>query len=137
METGQFRRNTRQRQVILNELRGITSHPTAADLYQMVRQHLPKISLGTVYRNLGVLVEEGRLIEVIAEDGARHYDADTGPHAHVVCSRCGRIADLLLPRAIAKQLVIVAQEQTGFSVGENMHLTGICVECGNTVQHVH
>ena len=130
------RRNSKQKTAVLEAVIS-GRHPTAEQVHDSALECVSGISLGTVYRNLGVLVEEGRLIEVIAEDGARHYDADTGPHAHVVCSRCGRIADLLLPRAIAKQLVIVAQEQTGFSVGENMHLTGICVECGNTVQHVH
>jgi len=59
-------RNTRQRQVVLEELRKLTSHPTAAELYEITRARLPKISLGTVYRNL----------EVLAENGVRSYPLD-------------------------------------------------------------
>ncbi|MGE5577510.1 MAG: Fur family transcriptional regulator, partial [Syntrophothermus sp.] len=50
---------TRQRQIILEELKNVTTHPTADEVYEMVRRRLPRISLGTVYRNLELLAEEG------------------------------------------------------------------------------
>ena len=94
METGQFRRNTRQRQVILDELRGITSHPTAADLYQMVRQYLPKISLGTVYRNLELLAEIGEIQKVEIAGLEARFDGNASVHHHVRCESCGKVDDL-------------------------------------------
>ena len=54
-------RMTRQRGIILEELRKINTHPSADEIYERVRKHLPRISLGTVYRNLEILSELGEI----------------------------------------------------------------------------
>ncbi len=87
-------RETRQRRLIYEILRGTTSHPTAEWVYERAREELPKISLGTVYRNLGVLKAEGLVRELRGVDRRARFDADLSPHAHFICERCGAIRDV-------------------------------------------
>lgn len=88
------RRHTRQRAVILEELRNVTSHPTAAELYDMARRRLPKISLGTVYANLELLARTGVIRKLEISGSAARFDGDTKRHYHVHCIRCGRVDDV-------------------------------------------
>ncbi len=87
-------RETRQRRVVYEVLRQTKSHPTADWIYDRARDRMPKISLGTVYRNLNVLREEGLIREIQGVDRKTHFDADMEPHAHFVCTRCGAIRDV-------------------------------------------
>jgi len=89
------RRTTPQLAVVLEAVRSSgLEHPTAELIYDRVRRVLPSISLGTVYRNLQRLVQEGRI--GAAQLGARslHYDPTPAPHDHFVCRHCGRVEDL-------------------------------------------
>ena len=88
------RRKTQQRDLILHELRRLTSHPTAAELYEIVRRRLPHISLGTVYRNLHQLAEIGQIRKLEAGSGSTRFDGNMLPHYHVRCQQCGRVDDL-------------------------------------------
>ena len=83
-------RHSRQRDVILEELQAIVSHPSAISLYEIVRQRLPKISLGTVYRNLELLVETGLVQKLQAGGGETRFDGDVRRHDHVRCLGCDR-----------------------------------------------
>jgi len=75
------RRNTRQRQVVLSTLCEMNSHPTAGELYRLVREKLPRISLGTVYRNLEILQETGQAVRLAGCNGQEaRYDGRTEPH---------------------------------------------------------
>ena len=87
------RRNTRQRQVVLEELRKFESHPTAAEVYEVARRRLSKISLGTVYRNLDLLAHLGVIRKLETTGGEARFDAEAGRHFHVRCVRCGRVDD--------------------------------------------
>ncbi|MBQ9451760.1 MAG: transcriptional repressor [Desulfovibrio sp.] len=87
-------RMTRQRAIILEELRKLKSHPTADELYGIVRERLPRISLGTVYRNLDFLVENGDVICLESAGSTRRFDGDISAHQHVRCIYCGRIGDV-------------------------------------------
>jgi Fe2+ or Zn2+ uptake regulation protein len=101
-----IRRNrSRQRALILSFLRASEEHPTAAQTHAALRRKLPSLSLGTVYRNLEVLVSEGVVEEVPAAGGAR-YDGNPKPHHHFICERCGAIDDLHLqaPPSLAQKL---------------------------------
>jgi len=84
---------TRQRRVILEELAKVHSHPTADELYARVRRRLPRISLGTVYRNLDLLTKAGD-VRKLAAGRQRRFDGDTSRHYHVRCTGCGAVADL-------------------------------------------
>ena len=127
------RRKSKQRDAVHDAVMRCMDHPNADQVFDQVRTTLPSISLGTVYRNLGVLVEEGTLLEVSTEGGAKHYDANPGLHAHVVCDRCGRIADLMIPESL-RSVVKEGQRLTGYRINENhVHLSGVCPICENAV----
>ena len=89
------RRHSRQRQVILEELQKVTSHPTAVELHAMVRDRLPSVSLGTVYRNLDLLARLGQIEKHEYSSGEARFDANMAEHDHLRCIRCGRVDDLL------------------------------------------
>ena len=87
---------SRQREVIRSFMMGRTDHPTADTVYMNVRQEIPNISLGTVYRNLMLLAETGELAKVDVGDGVVRFDPLTEDHSHFVCSACGRVLDIML-----------------------------------------
>jgi Fe2+ or Zn2+ uptake regulation protein len=123
------RRNTRQRQVVLEQLRASYSHPTASELYQTVREVMPRISLGTVYRNLDILQETGQAIRLSGIVGSEaHYDGRCDPHLHFQCRQCGRIHDLESAWPALEELV--GQTIEGHAVMDcQAMLTGNCREC--------
>ena len=87
---------SRQREVIRAFLEGRKDHPTADTVYTNVRQEIPNISLGTVYRNLMLLSETGEIAKVDVGDGVVRFDPMTDEHSHFVCSACGRVLDVML-----------------------------------------
>jgi len=87
-------RETRQRRVVYDTIKKTLSHPTADWIFEQVRAEMPKISLGTVYRNLSVLKDEGVIREIYGTDKRAHYDADLSNHAHFICTDCGQISDV-------------------------------------------
>jgi Fe2+ or Zn2+ uptake regulation protein len=121
-------RRTRQRAELLRVLQQTDRHPTAEWLLTEVRKALPHAGLATVYRLLGALEEEGRIAVVAADDGPRRYDAGTSPHCHVVCSECGRIADV--PDLLGEHGRTEIERWTGYAVA---HLrgswVGLCPAC--------
>jgi len=97
MMHGTTTKRSKQRDRILNVLRRTRSHPTAEWVFERVREELPKISLGTVYRNLHVLREQGKIQELDFGEGLKRYDAFVEPHYHFVCDACGTVRDLDVP----------------------------------------
>lgn len=90
------RRITNQRRLILETVRATDRHPTAQWVYRRVRRRLPRISLGTVYRNLRLLVEQG-IIQELESGGFARYDGNIARHHHFTCQVCGQISDVALP----------------------------------------
>jgi Fur family ferric uptake transcriptional regulator len=119
---------TSQRKVILEELRGVDTHPTADRIYEMVRRRLPRISLGTVYRNLETLAEQGLIRKYESAGSQRRYDGDPSNHYHVRCLRCGRLDDVpLSPVADVEHLL---KDRTEYEiVGHRLEFEGICPDC--------
>lgn len=95
-------RNTKQRQKILQVLESTTSHPTANWVYSQIVDDFPNISLGTVYRNLSVLEEQGMIKKLSCGSTYDRYDANTTPHIHIACTKCGKVADLHNETALNK-----------------------------------
>lgn len=121
-------RMTRQRRIILEELRQLTTHPTADDLYEIVRKRLPRISLGTVYRNLDVLSRTGVILRLEMGGSQYRFDGNPWPHAHVRCVHCGRVADV---HAEQTPVPLPGPDAAcGYHVtGYRMEYTGTCPEC--------
>ncbi len=126
---GAQRRSTRQREAVLSAVRSLACHPTAEEVYDRVRQTLPGTSMSTVYRNLGVLVEQGDLCAIRAEGGEVHYDHRLQPHGHLRCRVCGRVCDVLTEPVEPCELRPVGSE--GFTIESvDVSFTGVCPECG-------
>ncbi|MBO5211990.1 MAG: transcriptional repressor [Clostridia bacterium] len=117
-------RNTVQREEILRFLRAKRAHYNAVQIYDAVRVKIPNISLGTVYRNLGKLIETGDIISVETEDRCVYYDGFIKPHAHFVCRCCSDIYDFEIEEN-SKEI-----EALGFKV-ENQRTVyyGVCNKC--------
>ena len=126
--TGKGLRETKQRVVILDELRRTKKHPTADELYRRVRRRLPRVSLGTVYRNLELLSERGVIQKLDMGGGQRRFDADTGPHYHVRCITCNRVDDI--HGAPPPRLEKAFKDDTGYEIiGHRIELIGLCPRC--------
>ena len=121
-------RETRQRRVVYDTIQKTRSHPTADWIFEQVRTEVPKISLGTVYRNLSVLKEEGVIREIYGTDRRAHYDADLSPHGHFICTDCGQIWDVFgIPEVDWRTL----KELVGCEVTEQkLDFQGRCAACG-------
>lgn len=91
MKIGQ--RRSKQRELILEELRGLTCHPTADELYELVRKRISNISLGTVYRNLELLADNGVILK-IETGGKNRFDGTATPHPHIRCVQCDKVDDV-------------------------------------------
>ena len=91
-----MRNYSHQRETILSVLRSTNTHPTANWIYEKVREKIPNISLGTVYRNLSVLTESGDIIGINVGDGFEHFDGDISPHLHLCCKKCNSIVDVFM-----------------------------------------
>ena len=122
------RRMTQQRKTILEILNKTKGHPSADEVYEMVKQRIPRISLGTVYRNLEVLAELG-MIQVLELSGSlKRFDWDTNKHYHIRCIRCDRVENA--PIAPMRQIENKLYESTVFEIiGHNLEFTGLCPRC--------
>jgi Fur family transcriptional regulator, peroxide stress response regulator len=90
-------RNSRQRQRILEILKETKSHPTADQVYKKLKEEFPELSLGTVYRNLNVLLEQGHIEKLPFGSTFDRFEAKIKPHYHLVCDKCGLVKDFEMP----------------------------------------
>jgi len=123
-----LKNTAKKREAILAKLRSTTAHPTAEWVYLELKEQYPDLSLGTVYRNIGLFKDEGEIISVGTVAGQERFDGDTSPHGHFVCLTCRAVIDIVVPEArpeAAAQL-----EQIGFQV-DRVDLTayGTCSAC--------
>jgi len=121
---------TRQRKVILEELRKVTTHPSADEIYEMVRKRLPRISLGTVYRNLEILSQLGEIQKLELGGTLKRFDGNPKDHYHVRCLECFRINDVPFDRFvnIEKKLGGVTDYKI---LGHRLELIGLCPDCAD------
>jgi len=121
-------KRSRQRDRILETLRGTKTHPTATWVYDALKREFPDLSLGTVYRNLGILRDQG-LVRVLQSGSTfDRFDADTTSHYHLICQDCGRVDDVPMPAL--GDLDARASEALGRQVvGHRLDFFGYCSEC--------
>lgn len=124
---GKDMRLTNQRRIILEELKSVTTHPTADEIYGMVRQKMPRISLGTVYRNLEVLSSLGLVRKLENAAGQKRFDGDVSPHHHIRCEACGKVGDIFDAPDITR---IEQGLGTDFQItGVSLEFSGLCPQC--------
>jgi len=90
-------RRSKQRERILALLRSTQSHPTANWIYSKLRKEFPDLSMGTVYRNIGILIQQGLINKIPYGSTFDRFDAHTTPHYHFICEKCDSIIDLDVP----------------------------------------
>ncbi len=125
-------RMTHQRKVILEELKRVRSHPTADEIYEMVRRRLPRISMGTVYRNLDILSEIGLIQKLQPIRSQMRFDGNPKGHYHITCPRCGRVDDAPteLSDDILKDLENTLDKLAKYGIsGYNLDFIGLCPSC--------
>lgn len=122
-------RLTPQRAAVLDVLTASRDHPTAAEVYERVRELSPGIGPATVYRALGFLVAHGHALELTLGDAAAaRYDANTARHDHLVCEGCGQAQDVDSP--VPTGVVDRVSHDTGFSItGYALQYHGLCPQC--------
>ncbi|MCD6282113.1 transcriptional repressor [bacterium] len=119
---------TRQRRVILEELKKAGSHPTADEVYRRVQKRIPNISMGTVYRNLEALSEHGIICRLQMSEGPMRFDASMEKHYHVRCSKCGRVGDV--PASLVNNFESKVRAECEWQItGHRLEFIGICPRC--------
>ena len=126
---------SRQREEIRRYLSMRKDHPTADNVYMAIRKQIPNISLGTVYRNLTLLADSGEIARLRVGDGVDHFDYDTSPHHHFVCSECGNVTDLNM-ESIDSILDIAGADFDGQINGYVTYFYGTCGNCCRAGQNV-
>ena len=123
-------RMTPQRRILLEELTKMPWHPTVDELYTAVRKRLPRISLGTVYRNLEILAKQGIIQQLETAGSQKRFDGTTKRHYHIRCLRCGRIEDVKIkeePDPVSELTSSAGYKVKGFS----LEFLGYCPRCQN------
>jgi Fe2+ or Zn2+ uptake regulation protein len=124
----QSERQSAQRSLVFQIVADRCDHPTAQDVYEQARSQMPAISLGTVYRNLQRLVDQGKLLESKNGPKPARYEARRHRHYHIHCTECGALEDVsvryqeALDRHVAKQLRYQLQEH-------RLEFFGVCPRC--------
>ncbi len=121
-------RKSKQKETILRLVKGMTSHPTADYVYEEVRREIPNISLGTVYRNLRLLQQEGKILELGLAGTISRFDGNVQDHYHFRCEQCGRIFDVDEPVDVESNGRV--SRKTGFKVSNHrLEFRGLCKDC--------
>lgn len=121
--------NTNAR-AVLDVLRSAENHPTALEVYEMVRRVRPHIGLATVYRALHQLTEQGVIKEVGCDTESIRYDARTTRHDHAVCTECGALLDLPYEIQIADEMLLAAARAAGIMLASHeIRIYGKCMAC--------
>ncbi|MBF0586304.1 transcriptional repressor [Prosthecochloris sp. N3] len=117
-----------QRERLYQVLSGTDTHPTANWLYDQLKKEFPSLSLGTVYRNLGILIEQGKAKKIDAGSTFDRYEAKTTPHYHLICRTCGKIIDI--EENVFPELVDTMRHKTCFDIdGYRIDFFGTCRTC--------
>lgn len=122
-------KNFRKRNAILEYLKHTDQHPSAEMIHADLKQQIPDLSMGTVYRNLNLFRQQGLATSVATVKGVERFDANTDPHVHFICDRCDAVIDLhqvQTPQALCSE----AESCIGCKVGTcQLSFTGTCQSC--------
>lgn len=125
-------RLTTQRQIILEELASVKTHPTANEVYDMVRKRLPRIGLGTVYRNLELMAASGIILKLEVGGTQKRFDATVAPHHHIRCTNCGKVDDIDVP--VQAEINTQAETVSNYNVlSHHIEFSGLCSVCSENM----
>ncbi len=119
----------RKRSAILDYLRSTKAHPSAEDVFEALKPQIPDLSMGTVYRNIGLFRKQGLVDMIATVSGVERFDACTEPHVHFICTCCDRVQDLEsmeLPQSLADR---AASLSGGRVQASRLSFTGTCGSC--------
>lgn len=121
-------RYSKQRELILNTVLQNKIHPTADDVYNLLKNDYPGLSLGTVYRNLNFLSEHNMLKKISVPSGSDCFDGTLAEHQHLVCVKCGKVYDISIPEISKIESDVF--NRTGFSINvSSLAFEGVCWKC--------
>ncbi len=125
-------RNTAQRQLVYDVVQKSLDHPTAETIYIRARKKAPHLSLGTVYRNLNHLSENGDIRKLSAPIGPDHYDFNMESHYHFLCSECGEMTDI--PKECSPdESAVLSPLSAGFNIKNyTLIYVGVCPNCNKS-----
>ena len=132
---------SKQRNLILNIVKGTETHPTAQWVFEQASKEMPGIGIATVYRNLHALAESGDVVRITGAGTEDRFDGKTFEHCHLICSGCGNLVDLELPGpdAIAENRKLLCEtfglKDPNIGIGSVM-LRGVCNECMEKAEKV-
>lgn len=121
------KRYSRQRELIYETVRMTDRHPTAEMVFHRLKPQNPRLSLGTVYRNLNLLAEEGLLTRIPLP--VERYDACTDPHSHLRCEGCGGVFDLALEYDEAMDALAARIQPDAWIRRHDLIFYGLCPQC--------
>lgn len=126
---------SKQRELILQTLLGNPVHPTADEVFLQVRRQSPRISLGTVYRNLNQLADNGMIRKISMANQPDRFDGTLEHHYHICCTECGSVMDVVCPGL--ERLEDFIEETTSFEVtGHQLIVHGVCARCASKINPI-
>lgn len=124
-----MKRHSKKRQAIFDLLKSTKEHPSAESIYRQLKPIYPDLSMGTVYRNLKEMKEEGLIASVAVVNDRERFDGRTDQHTHILCSECGKIADLE-GFALPADMLSHAEEESKISISyTKLQFIGVCDAC--------
>jgi len=120
-------RNTKQKEVILSEIKKLYTHPTAKELHEIIKKKMPQIGFATIYRNLESLKNSGEINEIRSKTNKNQtrYDGQTHSHIHLICKECGKIEDLE-----TEKIKIEFKNSETFQIDrDSIEISGVCKDC--------
>ncbi len=123
------KRITPQRRLLLRVIRQSKGHLDADEIYRLVREKDPRVSLSTVYRNLNMLKELGLVSELHLDQEHHHYEMrDAAEHYHLICSDCGQVVEFDSP-LVTELMRSVSAEKEFLVERTHIDLVGLCAKC--------
>ena len=122
------RRQTIQKELVLNAVRTLKKHATADEVYSFIANEHPSVGKGTVYRNLNILADEGKVRKVEISDGPDRFDFTLTEHYHVKCIKCGDVSDVDMVKLSDLKKKIKDDHGIEF-LGYDILFRGICPKC--------
>jgi len=117
-------RDTKQKRLILSIINNTFTHPTAEEIYNICKECIPNISLGTIYRNLNLMADQGLIRRIKMTNNIDRFDHAKDAHAHFICANCGKIIDL-----DESYVVKIEKIDKNKVIDYEVNYKGICEEC--------